>query len=49
MQVNSPKTISSVFSRNSAGQKGMAQCIKSDEREKPIIKNNLPSKTFIQI
>ena len=37
------------FGRNSAGQKGVAQYILSDEREKSTTKNNLHSKVLFQI
>ena len=38
-----------VFSRNSAGKKGVAQYISSDEREISTTKNTLTSKGLIHI
>ena len=43
------KVISLFFSRNSAGQKGVAGHISSDEREKPTTKITLLSEDHIQI
>ena len=43
------KAISWFFSRNSAGQKGVAGYIYSDERENPTSKIALPSKDLIQL
>ena len=37
------------FSRNSAGQKGVALYIKSNERKKRTAENTLPGKVIIQI
>ena len=47
MELHKPS--SSFFSRKSAGQKGVARYIYSNEREKPTIKITLPSKDLIQI
>ena len=49
IQGNSHQAISSFLNRNSTSQKGMAQYIKSDEREETKTKNILPSKTLLQI
>ena len=44
------KGIPTMFFRiNSAGQKGVARYIQSDEREKSTTKNTLPSKALVQI
>ena len=45
---NSHQAISWFLSRNSTSQKGMAWYIQSDEREEPITKNNLLSKTLFR-
>ena len=42
-----PITLSADFSAETAGQKGVAQYISSDEREKPTVKNTLPNKAVI--
>ena len=47
--MNSHKVISCFFSRNSAGQKGVAQYTASDSREKTTAKNILPNKAVVQI
>ena len=49
IQGNFYKTISWIFSRNFAGQKGVAWYIQSDERKKSVTKNTLLSKAIIQI
>ena len=46
--MNPHKVISWIFSRNSAGHKGVTQYISSDKREKCTTKNTLPSKALIQ-
>ena len=38
-----------LLGRNSASQKGVAECVLSDEKEKPTTKNTLLSKHIIQI
>ena len=49
IQGNSHQAISWFLNRNSTSQKQMVWCIQSDEREKSITKNTLPSKTLLQI
>ena len=49
LKAKTKATHKGLFSRNSAGQKKVAQCIYSDEREEPTTKNTLPSNTLIQI
>ena len=49
IQGNPHEVMSWFFSRNSAGQKGVAQYISSDEREISATKNTLASKGLIQI
>ena len=46
---NCRKAISWLFSRNSAGQTGVAWYIQSDEKKKPTTKNILAGKASIQI
>ena len=49
VQGHSHKTLSWLFSRKFAGQKGVAQYIQSEEMKNPKTKNTLPSKVIIQI
>ena len=46
---NPIKVVGRFFSRNSAGQKGVARYTQRDERRKPPTKITLPSKALIQI
>ena len=48
-QGNPDKVTGRFFSRNSVGQKGVAQYTECDERKKPPSKITLPSKALIQI